>query len=57
MWIKSKVNRFSDFFDLIWYVMVVLWEEEPEVTCDPMMKARFDGLQVMTPKLELIHTI
>ena len=50
-WIKSEVSCFSDFLDLIRHVMVVLWEEELEVTCDPMTKAWFDGLQVTTLEL------
>ena len=41
--IKSEVSCFSDLLDLIRHVMVVLWEEKPEVTCDPMTKARLDG--------------
>ena len=56
-WVKSEVSRFSDFLDLIRHVIVVLWEEELEVTCDPMTKSQFDGLQVKMPELELIHTI
>ena len=55
--IKSEVSCFSDFLDLIRHVTVVLWEEESEVTCDPMTKAWFNGLQVTTPELELIHSI
>ena len=55
--IKSQVSCFSDLLDLIWHVMVVLWEEKPEVTCDLMTKAQLDGFKVTMPKLKLIHMI
>ena len=41
--IKSEVSCFSDLLDLIQHVMVMLWEEKLEVTCDPMMKAWLNG--------------
>ena len=41
--IKSEVSCFSDLLDLIRHVMAMLWEEKPEVTCDPMTKGQLNG--------------
>jgi len=56
LWIQEVVGCVHDVLNLIWFGMVILSEEVPEVTKYLVMKARFYCFQVKNLKPEIIHT-
>ena len=56
-WVQDIVSCVPDVLDLIWPGMVMLSEEVTEVTLDLVTKARFNSLQVKSPKLKIIQML